>query len=221
MKVFILCGGHYSNFSHPKCLSVVKGERLLDRTIRLLRPYSPEITVTCNLEETRLDSYYPLKVAQSFHHIERKGYYLDAFIPCDFPCIYLFGDVFYTEDAIKQIIERFNTTTYNVFVCNKYPFNEKGLRQGEPFGWIVKDQEEFKAAITLCKKLQNRGRVTQDGKLRIPTNWELSQVINGNGVNQFIFNKDDCLVIDDLTIDCDSPESAKILEERICRSIKQ
>ena len=38
MKYVIMCGGYYQNFKEtPKQLSVVNGERIVDRTIRLLK----------------------------------------------------------------------------------------------------------------------------------------------------------------------------------------
>ena len=37
MKYIIMCGGKYSNFQTPKQLIEINGERLVDRTIRLLR----------------------------------------------------------------------------------------------------------------------------------------------------------------------------------------
>lgn len=219
MMIFIMCGGYYAHFSKPKALIEVKGEKLIDRTIRLLTPYvadSNDIWITCNKgDEGHFAGYRCIAFKQSFKHIEKTGYYLDGFLKYSKSCIYLFGDVYYTEDAIEKIINKYKETTRNIFICNKYPFNDQKARVGEPFGWIVKDQEEFRAAITLCKKLQDRGRVIQDGKLRIPTNWDLSQVINGNSVNDFTFDKDDVLVIDDLTIDIDYQNSVDILEKKI------
>ena len=212
MKVFILCAGYYKNFDKPKALTEINGERLVDRTIRLLKPYNVAPIITCNEEETLFDEYEHINTKQTFDHVERKGYYLDAFIPCDEQCIYLFGDVYYTKQAIDSIINVFNNTKHNIFICNKYPFNDNEDRVGEPFGWIVKDQEEFRAAITICKKLQDRERVKQNDKLRISTNWELSQVINGNGINNFKFKKEDCLIIDDLTIDVDDPSVIERIE---------
>ena len=37
MKYIIMCGGEYDKFKTPKHLSIIKGERIVDRTIRLLR----------------------------------------------------------------------------------------------------------------------------------------------------------------------------------------
>ena len=37
MKYIIMCGGDYKDFKIPKQLSLIKGERVVDRTIRLLK----------------------------------------------------------------------------------------------------------------------------------------------------------------------------------------
>jgi GTP:adenosylcobinamide-phosphate guanylyltransferase len=215
MKIFISCGGYYSNFDYPKALTEINGEALIDRTIRLLSHYDADVVVCCNPEENAFDKYNPLRANYTFDYLKQSGYYLDLFVavPYDKPCIYLFGDVYYTEDAINKIVDKFNSTNRNIFICNAYPFNEQGLRQGEPFGWIVKDQKEFRCAVELCKKLQDRNVV--DHANGVASNWELAHIINGLGINQFNLRKKDCLIIDDLTIDIDFPDMIeKIQGER-------
>lgn len=215
-KAFIMCGGYYPNFSYPKSLTVINGEALVDRTIRLLSVYDDiKYEVCCNLEETAFDAYNHQKCNFTYNHITWAGYYLDIYDAVDFtePCIFLFGDVYYTEDSIVKIINKFHETERNIFICNKYPFNDKGLRQGEPFGWVVKDVTEFKASLLLGKRFQDRGIITNiEG---VPSNWELAHIINGLAANDFCLRKEDCLIIDDLTIDVDDPSVIeKIAKER-------
>ena len=213
MDIFILCGGYYENFSYPKALTKINGECLVDRTIRLLKPYGVNPIVCCNPEETAFNGYNVRRVEFTFSYMKQTGYYLDIFdaVPFDRQCIFLFGDVYYTEDAIRRIIERYSESDRNVFMCNAYPFNDKHLRQGEPFGWIVKDPEEFKWAVKLGKRFQDRGLI--DHANGIPSNWELYHIINGLGVNEFCLSEKDCLVIDDLTIDVDDPSVIEKIEK--------
>ena len=215
IAVFIMCGGYYTNFSYPKALTEINGEKLVDRTIRLLSKYDTWTVVCCNPEDSLFDSYEPLRCNFTFNYLEQSGYYLDLFdaVPCKWECIYLFGDVYYTEDAIDKIIERFMSTDRNIFICNEYPFNEQHLRQGEPFGWIVKDQKEFHCAIGLCKSLQDRKIV--DHANGVASNWELAHVINGLGINEFNLRKEDCLVINDKTIDVDDPSVIGKVQDRV------
>ena len=208
MNIYILCGGYYDNFSYPKSLTEINGERLLDRTIRLL-PNEPIVCI--NMNEEGFTEYNTIKCNFTYNHVKKTGHYLDVFDAAPHEeCIFLFGDVYYTEDAVKKIISTYETTKRNIFICNQYPFNEKHLRQGEPFGWIVKDPEEFKHAVKLCKKLECRKLIDHsDG---VASNWELAHVINGLGVNDFNLRKEDCLIIDDLTIDVDDPSVIKKIE---------
>ena len=215
MKVYLLCGGYYTNFDYPKSLTKINGEALIDRTIRLLKPYDAKVIVCCNPEETAFDEYDHLLCFFTFDHMQQTGYYLDAFdaVPFKEECIFLFGDVYYTEDAVKRIIDKFNSSDRNIFITNEYPFNKQGLRQGEPFGWIVKDPKEFRLAVQLGKKFQDKGIITHSNG--IPSNWELAHIINGLGVNDFCLRRKDCLVIDDLTVDIDDPSAIRRLEDKI------
>ena len=219
-KVFIACGGYYDNFNYPKALTEINGEKLVDRTIRLLKEYGIEPTVCCNLGETLFDSYNPTKCKFTYNHVQGTGYYLDLFdaLPIFGQCIILYGDVYYTEQAIDKIILKYEKTDRNIFICNALPFNEKRERWGEPFGWIVKDEEEFAYAVSLGKKFQDRGIVVnrRTGKLGgVPTNWELAQIINGLDVNGFYFDEEDCLIISDKTIDVDDPSAIERVSERV------
>lgn len=215
MNIYILCGGYYDNFPYPKALTRINGEALLDRTLRLLSNYDAETFVCCNQNEDAFNDYNYLRCNFTFNYLKQTGYYLDIFdgVEFDTDCIFLFGDVYYTEEAISKIIDKYNNTNRNIFICNNYPFNEQHLRQGEPFGWIVKDVEIFKNAIKLCKSFQDRGII--DHANGIPSNWELAHIINGLGVNEFNLNKEDCLVIDDLTIDIDDPSAIEKLENKL------
>jgi len=219
VKVYLMCGGYYPNFSYPKAMTVIKGEPLFKRTMRLLEGRA-ETVICCNTEETAFDEYNPVKCAFTYNHVQGSGYYLDIFdaVPFNEECIFLFSDVFYTENAIDMILKRYSETDRNIFICNHYPFNKQHLRQGEPFGWIVKDVDEFKSAILLCKRLQDRGLVNDirhGGLGGIPTNWELAHVINGMGINDFNLRREDCVVIEDVTIDVDDPSVIEKIERRV------
>lgn len=215
INVFIMCGGYYTNFNYPKSLTVINGEKLLDRTIRLLSKHETEQIVCCNPDDTAFDDYVPVRCNFTFDYLKQTGYYLDLYdaVPFEIPCIYLFGDVYYTEDAIQRIIDTYNETEHNIFICNEYPFNKDHLRQGEPFGWIVKDQREFRCAVALCKRLQDRKIV--DHANGVASNWELAHVINGLGINDFNLRREDCLVIHDKTIDVDDPSVIEKIEKRV------
>ena len=96
-----MCGGEYKDFETPKQLSVINGERIIDRTIRLLRKNG--------IKEIYISSNSPLFYSCDVIRIENQnntyrynpetdteeGYWLDAFYPTNDPVVYIFGDVYF------------------------------------------------------------------------------------------------------------------------------
>lgn len=209
--VIIMCGGIYEKFKEHKALSVINGETLVERTIRLLKQN--------NVEEIYISSNEPIFDKFGVPRLEHKntykqengeqlGYWVDGYYPTDKPCIYLHGDVYYSEDAIKQIVNL--NPKVNTFIGNQYALNPERKKVGEPFGWIIVDQVKFRKAIEETKKLYDEGKCD-----RHPVSWELYQVLNGHNVNDFIISRDTYYPIADITIDIDAPEQIEILKKKI------
>ena len=106
MQVIIMAGGEYFDFKTPKQLSVINGEPLIVRTIRLLKERNVEeiyISATSskfdNLGVPRLEHKNSFRAKDGIV----TGYWVDAYYPTDKPTIYLHGDVYYTEEAIDKI----------------------------------------------------------------------------------------------------------------------
>lgn len=210
-KVIIMCGGVYNNFKEHKALTKINGEPLIERTIRLLK-------------ENNIEDYYISsnddhfnKYSRVLHHEnsyryengKNVGYWVDAYYPTNEPCIYLHGDVYYSEDAIKQILNL--KPKVNTMIGNQYALNENHDKVGEPFGWIIVNQKEFRKAIDKCKELQDAGKIDRG----IAISWELYEVLNGHDINDFIITRDTYYPIADETIDIDAPEQIEILEKKI------
>ena len=102
-----MCGGVYDNFKTPKQLSIVNGERLIERTIRLLKENGiSDIYISSNNEV--FNQYAPILYHDNSYKYEDgevKGYWLDAYYPTDESCVYLHGDVYFSNEAIKKIME--------------------------------------------------------------------------------------------------------------------
>ena len=47
-KYIIMCGGEYKDFETPKHFTKIKGERIIDRTIRLLKENGAKIVTLGN-----------------------------------------------------------------------------------------------------------------------------------------------------------------------------
>lgn len=127
MKYIIMCGGNYEGWSIPRQLSRINGEAIVDRTIRLLRENGIEdiaISSNNNLFEGR--GVPVLKHRNDFvvgTNKDIKDYWVSAFYPIDGACVYLFGDVYFSPEAIKTII---TTPTDDVeFFASAPPYSPK------------------------------------------------------------------------------------------------
>ena len=212
MRYIILCGGVYEDFKEPKALSVIKDESLVDRTIRLLKKYGiDDIAISSNTDFFNYTKLPILKHFNSYYVKDGKieGYWLDAYLDLNEPCVYLHGDVYYSEAAIKKIINY--NACYNTFIGNEIARNKEHKNWGEPFGWIVVDQKKFKEGIEKTKKLQDEGKLERGYAI----SWELYRVLNHLDPNkQFIYDNT-YLSIDDETIDIDAPWQIEKLNERL------
>jgi choline kinase len=207
-----MCGGVYDNFKQHKALTKINGERLVDRTIRLLKENGINDIYVSATDPNFID-YKVLKHENSYKYENGKvkGYWVDAYYPTDKPCIYLHGDVYYSEDAIKKILN-YNPKV-NTMIGNQWALNENHDKVGEPFGWIIVDQKKFRDAINKCKQLQDEGKIDRGYAI----SWELYEVLTGRDVNDFIITEDTYLSINDETIDIDYPEQIESLNNKLKR----
>ena len=212
MDYIIMCGGYYENFNTQKQLSIVNGERLVARTIRLLRENGiKNIYVSANDPIFDCLDVPRLQHPNSYEYKNNKiyGYWVDAYYPTDKPCVYLHGDVYYSEDAIKKIINL--NPKVNTFIGNEIARNKEHKNWGEPFGWIVVDQKTFRQGIEDTKKLQDEGKLERGYAI----SWELYRVLNGLDPNKQYINDDTYLSINDETIDIDAPFQIDQLNRRL------
>lgn len=211
MKYIIMCGGKYDHFQTPKQLSVVNGETLLERTIRLLKENGiTDIYISSN--NPIFKKYGNLLEHENSYKYENGkiyGYWVDAYYPLNEPCVYLHGDVYYSEDAIKKIINL--NPKVNTFIGNEIAKNKEHKNWGEPFGWIVVNQEEFKEGIKKTKQLQDEGKLERGFAI----SWELYRVLNGLDVNKQYILDETYLSINDETIDIDAPFQIEQLNKKI------
>lgn len=210
-SVIVMCGGYYEKFENHKALSVINGEPLVERTIRLLKENGiNEYYISSN--DDRFKEYgNVIKHENSYRYENGKstGYWVDGYYPTKEPTIYLHGDVYYTREAISKILNY--ETKVNTMIGNKWALNKNHDKVGEPFGWIIVDQEKFRNAINKCKKLQDEGKIERGYAI----SWELYEVLNGYDINDFIIDKETYLVIDDETDDIDSPEQIELLNKKV------
>ena len=208
-KYILMCGGKYKQFKKPKHLSIINGEVLIERTIRLLKENGvKDIYISTNNPAFDYLDIPKLKHDNNFETDMKhaKGYWLDAFYPTTEPTTYIFGDVWFTDEAIKTIVNY--KTNKNVLFGTSIARNKEHQNWGEPFTYIVNDTETFFKGIKEVKKLYDEGKT-----VRHPIVWELYRYLHGLDINiQRI--TDDYVDIDDGTIDIDYPEIINEIERR-------
>lgn len=199
MKYIIMCGGRYQKWETPRHLLKVGDESIIERTIRLLRENG--------VKKIEISSHHPafahFGVPLVWHnnsynargYNDFDGYWCDAFYPTDDEVCYIFGDVIFSPEAIKTIVE---TETDDIeFFASAPPFNRKFIKtSAEPFAVKVVNQTHFKKAIEDCKTFADRGLFN-----RKPIMWELWQVIKNTPLN--VINYHNYTVINDYTCDVD------------------
>ena len=211
MQVIIMCGGYYEHFKEHKALSVINGEPLVARTVRLLKENGIK-TVFISSNDDRFSEFGTVikhKNTYKFENGKSTGYWVDAYYPTNKPIIYLHGDVYYSEEAIKKILNL--NPSVNTMIGNQWALNKEKKKVGEPFGWIIVDQEKFRNAINECKRLQDEGKIDRGYAI----SWELYEVLNGYDINDFIITEETYLAIADETDDVDSPEKIEILDKKV------
>lgn len=209
-KYIIMCGGKYEQWKTPKHLLKVKGEVIVERTIRLLKNNGiTDISISTDNPAFEYLGLPILKHNNSYKYENHKitGYWCDAFYPTNEPTCYIFGDVYFSENAIKTIVE---TKTNDIeFFGSMPPFAKNYPKKWvEPFALKVENTDHLKQAIEKTKKLDDEGKFW-----RKPIMWELWTVIKDLPLqtkpDQYIYNY---VAINDYTSDIDDNKDIIKLE---------
>ena len=202
MKYIILCGSNHDLINGtPRQLVKIGGERVLDRTIRLLRKNGVK-----DIYITATDPAFDLCNAEVIHY-DSSGPWINCFYLTDEPTTYIFGDVYFSPEAIRKIVE---TDTNSIeFFASAPPFAPGYSKPwAEPFAFKVVDHKFFRACIEKVKDLRSHGAFHRD-----PIAWELWQVIKGTQINQICYTN--YTVINDYTCDIDTEADIETMERLI------
>lgn len=211
MKYIIMCGGTYKKWETPRQLLPINGEPIVARTIRLLRESGIEdIAISSNdpifeqLGVPVLKHNNSMVVSKT---LNVSGYWVDAFYPTDEPVCYLFGDVVYSPEAIKTIVE---TDTDDIeFFASSPPFSPEYIKPwAEPFALKVVNTDHLKHAVCITKQYADMGLFK-----RHPIMWELWQVIQTTPLNHIDYGN--YTAINDYTCDVDYAEDIELIENKI------
>jgi len=202
----IMCGGIYESFGKPKALSVVHGETIAGRTVRLLLSAGvarEDIHISGTDERLGDLGVDVLRHDNSFRFdgTDLFGCWLDAFYPHfvdDTRVTFLYGDVVYTPGAIRAIVRC--RKPGEILFGTGIARNRKHRNWGEPFAYKVDDYRRFMDGVEAVKQLWREGKLA-----RHPITWELYRYLNGLDVNVQRINDATYICIDDGTADVDAP----------------
>ena len=202
MKYIIMAGGTYTKWDTPRQLLKIDGEMIIERTIRLLKENGvKDIAIST---QNPIFEQFGLPILRHKNEYNANGYndftgnWNDAFYLMHEPVCYIFGDVVFSPEAIKTIVE---TETEDIeFFASAPPFSEHYYKDSaEPFAVKVVNNERFEWAIHQTNFWYQLGKFN-----RKPIMWELWQVIKGTPLNEIDYTN--YTVINDYTCDVDEPE---------------
>lgn len=217
MQYIIMCGGKYEKWKIPRQLLPINGEPIVARTIRLL------IDAGVSKNDIFISSNYPdfEKYAPVLYHTNKyegyrngdnNGFWTDCFYETKTPICYIFGDVVFSPEAIRTIVE---TETDDIqFFASAPPFTKDYIKPwAEPFALKVVNQTHLQSAIRMTELFYKQGRFK-----RKPIMWELWQVITIHKLNDIDYSS--YIHINDYTCDVDSPEDLKKIEQYVPYTIR-
>lgn len=211
VKKYIILSDCSVGFDTPRQLTEINGEPLIKRTIRLLKENGVnDILITSH--DKRFDDLGATRYEPLYNdYVPREsGYWLNAF-PSELlnePICFLFGDVYYSENAIKTIV---NTDTKDIlFFCTYKNKCEKYIKHhDEPLAFKVVNYIVFKEHIERVKDYKDKGLCVRE-----PITWELYRSINGQDINAHIMTKN-YVAINDESCDIDSVSDIMLLKYKL------
>lgn len=204
MEYIIMCGGKYDGWEMPKALYPVNGEAIAARTIRLLREAGVD-DIAISATDDRFE-IFGVPVLKHVNKYGEGGRWLDAYYPAKHPVCYLYGDVIYSPEAIKQIVD---TDTDSIeYFASCPPYGPGYIKHWEePMAYKVKDFELFRHCIEVTKHYGDMGKFHRE-----PVSWELWQVIKGTPLDEVKYNY---TVVNGYSCDVDSLEDIEKIGEYI------
>jgi len=198
MRVIIMADGEgkrWNNYTGvPKHLIDIDGEQLLYRTVRLLKENGIE-----DIYITSHDKRYEIEGTTRYEP-KNNLYEIDRFCSC-YPIwkeetLFLYGDVYYTEEAMKTII---NTDVMDFEFFGRFGQREEFKKNnGEIFAVKIKNINWFKNACEFIREEEKKGNLRGIG-------WDVYKTLLHIPYKE-LYLKGNFTVINDETEDFDSPE---------------
>ena len=193
MKYIIMCAGSGKRWGNylgiPKHFVEINGEKLIARTTRLLKEYGVDYIITTSDERYK---EFGETIPQTYNDCE-----VDRFEDIgEEEICYLYGDVYYTEEALKTILE---TDTDEILFFGS---------EMEIFGIKIKNKKLFMKHKNKVKKLFLEGKVDRC------IGWEVYKSLNNLPLNEYAIT-DRFYLIQDETDDIDCPKNYEDFKKRL------
>lgn len=208
-KVIIICAGEGERWGGylgvPKHLLKIDGEKLIERTVRLLRKHMVnEIYIV-----SKPDLRYEIKGStQYIAKLNITNGDADKFLSSkelwnqQGRTIVLYGDCYFSEEAIEKII-RYKLLDWTLF-CRPWKSEYTGCEYGECFAqsFYSKDLKRHEDCLYEMIEMKNKGLLSRCG------GWEHFMIISGlrNEKSDMDYSDIKMFIIDDWTEDFDTPE---------------
>jgi hypothetical protein len=214
VKFLIACSGKATRWGNyldtPKQLIPIDGERLVDRTVRLLKErmnlvtdyihivaFTPQfasegatLLVPSCVNEKELEDHYE----SHFLYVSKKWWSTSGLTTI------LYGDVYYTEEAMDTIVQKEVTGKKYMFFGRENGSSFTLCKYGELFA--ISFIPSFHT--NLWKVLLQLKRLRVNGKIPRFTAWEIYRTLQDLPINLHKI-KDNFVEIDDFTDDFDYP----------------
>jgi hypothetical protein len=198
-RVILMCAGRAERWGNylgvQKHLLLIDGETLLDRTLRLVRRYTsaPIVIVAFNPEYDRdgherfEPSHGPLNFCDTDKFLSAKERWAESG-----QTVILYGDVFFTDAAIKTIIS--HVGEHRFFGRREHSYiTGRQWREMFALSFPAEERAELGEHLFQLRSDLLAGKISRGG------GWELFRRIHGYTWNQFT-------AIDDFTDDFDYPK---------------
>lgn len=230
MKYILMCGGIYPQWKTPKQLVKINDEVILERTIRLLKENGiTDIAISTNDERfnylglemlhNKNDEFVTLSEEKEVK--ASKYSWLNAYYPINEEVCYIHGDVYFSDEAIKTIVETEVKDT--MFFCtngDEKTNDKRNVKGREPLAYKIVNYKKFRNAVDDLLNMIDEGKF-KNAKCP-PLAWTVYRYLNnldigtnaqGYGdLNSIYDSKGDYIVINDYTTDIDSERDIMRIE---------
>ena len=200
-RALILCAGSGERWGeyqgNPKHLIKIEGERLIDRTVRLIKENSPstDIVIVANDDRYKIEGTTLHKPVLNPDNVGADNWL--SSMPLwnkEGRTYFIFGDIWFSEDAMKRIFDPETKDMWFVYGReNRSRFTGKEWEEWFCMSFLPKDHDHVQKTLERVRDDFNDGRIGRAG------GWEFYRALKiDDPVNHFV-------IIDDFTEDFDFP----------------